>query len=127
MKLSLNTGIEQILYEKNSHFDKNLPENTNTILPSEDHVAEEIDKVFNTSRLEQTLMAMIKPELKNTDILKPDIFSRLFSQMPDTLYSIAEDMNQDNKTALTEAADLLSKDKDLFTLLNFYRNLLVKS
>ena len=127
MKISIETGIEQILYEQSQVGEKNLPENINTLLPSEEHVNHELDKVFSATNLDDYLLALAKPEITNSDVLKPDVFHRLFSQLPDILDALSEDMDPECQQDLNNAAVLLKEEKDLINLLNLYRNLLVKS
>jgi hypothetical protein len=129
MKISMNTGIEQILHQEASAATEALPNDVNHLLPSEANLNSRLAGVFDDQHLDQVLLLLARPGVENPDTLKPEVFHRLFSEMPEGLRREAQAHSSAPETAaaLEKAADLIDRDKDLISLLNLYRNLLVKS
>lgn len=124
---SLDTGIEQILKSGESETAK-LPVDRSAILPSDDHLKIQLNRLFNAPSLDDQILSLLKPALLNKNILIPARYQALLKSIQRKIKKAAE-KNKSGKgeRALAEAAELLEEEQELLELLNTYRNILHKA
>lgn len=125
--LSFDTGIEQILRGGDPE-SSSLPDGTAALLPSEEHPDRHLDQVIQTPSLEDHILASLKPEISDKNVIIPSRYGPMIEETYEALRQAAEKSQSDTNTdLLEEAAHLLEEDQELMQLLMTYRNLLHKA
>jgi hypothetical protein len=121
---SFDTGIEQILRQDDLKSAR-LPDRTASLLPSEDHPSVRLNELFRAASLDRRILAFLKPELQDKNILIPARYHAILREVQERLKKEAEKRKSGKGgDTLESAAELLEEEKELMVLLDTYRNLL---
>ncbi|MBF0103646.1 MAG: hypothetical protein HQK77_22330 [Desulfobacterales bacterium] len=122
--LSFDVGIEQILYADNLEGVR-LPDKTDGLPRSEEHLDRHLDSVLQTPTIEHDLLNSLKPDIKDKTLLNPVSYHAVMESVQQDLMALTSDQNTDSN--INEVLSFFKGERELINLLNTYRGLLLKA
>lgn len=120
---NFDIGIERIIRTDGETTATKLPENS-SLGPSGQALRVRLDEFLNTPSLDQKLRSALQPTIKDKALLVPERYHSLLDQAQARLHTYAQTSSD---PILIRAADLLSAEQRLRTMLVNFRSLLVKA
>lgn len=117
---TFDRGIDRII-QPAEQLEVNLPRD-GRLAPAEEAARPRLDQVLHLSSLNDVVQAELRPTIDNKDVLIPARYRQLLDQTLGTLNRAAEESS--NSAPLKAAARLLREERELFDLLDLYRNTL---